>query len=339
MIGRAVLPTTSSIISVSSAKRPDRLRIHSEKGTHVTALNSSLARSDANEAMTAFALERVECAFADSAAVVATLEKGRVAAFPNLSFALTEAERDLIRIPWPDHFPKNMGYDSRRRAIHPRGRLPRAKRLAFARLMQRYSEFARMLVSQVAPSYAAHLKVGRTSFRPAEAAGRNKAPLKDDQRLHPDAFLSFPTMGHRILRVFANINLEGEPRVWRVGEPFETFAQRFVDQVAPMNHAKVLALAALRMTKGKRSLYDHYMLELHNLVKTDEAYQTSAPRTELRLPAQSCWMVFTDQALHAAMGGRYALEQTFLVPVEALSQPDTAPLRVLERMTGRKLVA
>jgi hypothetical protein len=49
-------------------------------------------------------------------------------------------------------------------------------------------------------------------------------------------------------------------------------------------------------------------------------------------------MCFTDQTMHAAMSGQFCLEQTFHLPVEALSYPERSPLRVLERMTGSALV-
>ena len=37
--------------------------------------------------------------------------------------------------------------------------------------------------------------------------------------------------------------------------------------------------------------------------------------------------------------GRNALEQTFYLPVDAQRHPEMAPLRVLERLTGRRLAA
>ena len=40
---------------------------------------------------------------------------------------------------------------------------------------------------------------------------------------------------------------------------------------------------------------------------------------------------------HAAMAGQYQLEQTFLVPVSAMLDERRAPLRVLERIKGRRL--
>jgi len=41
---------------------------------------------------------------------------------------------------------------------------------------------------------------------------------------------------------------------------------------------------------------------------------------------------------HAATQGQYQLEQTFMLPVEAMLEPERSPLRVLERIKGRALV-
>jgi hypothetical protein len=38
------------------------------------------------------------------------------------------------------------------------------------------------------------------------------------------------------------------------------------------------------------------------------------------------------------MAGQYQLEQTFLLPVEAMRAPEASPLRVLERLKGRPLI-
>ena len=55
------------------------------------------------------------------------------------------------------------------------------------------------------------------------------------------------------------------------------------------------------------------MLQLHDLMKDDTAYQAGAPQTAVRLSGRDrAWMAFTDQVSHAAMAGQYQLEQTFL---------------------------
>jgi hypothetical protein len=38
------------------------------------------------------------------------------------------------------------------------------------------------------------------------------------------------------------------------------------------------------------------------------------------------------------MAGQYQLEQTFLVPVAAMLDPGRSPLRILERIVGRRLL-
>jgi hypothetical protein len=79
------------------------------------------------------------------------------------------------------------------------------------------------------------------------------------------------------------------------------------------------------------------MLQLHDLGKLDEEYQRGSAHAALDLPAGSTWVVYTDQVLHAALAGQYLFEQTFHLPVDAMVHPENAPLRTLERLSGRSL--
>jgi hypothetical protein len=96
-------------------------------------------------------------------------------------------------------------------------------------------------------------------------------------------------------------------------------------------------MQGLGLTRGRRTPYDNLMLQLHDAAKEDDAYQASAPHADVSFPPGATWMVFTDGVVHAALGGRYAFEQTFYVPVEAMVDPGVSPIRTLERMTGRAL--
>jgi hypothetical protein len=96
-------------------------------------------------------------------------------------------------------------------------------------------------------------------------------------------------------------------------------------------------LRLFRITKTTRSAYDALMLQLHDRMKADEDFQAHAQQTSVDFPAGSTWMAFTDQVSHAAMAGQYQLEQTFLLPVAAMSEPQRSPLRILERLTCRRL--
>jgi hypothetical protein len=188
------------------------------------------------------------------------------------------------------------------------------------------------------PAYADGLKRARTSFRPVEISGRASSARHDDRRLHVDAFPSRPLRGMRILRVFSNIAPDGAQRDWRVGEPFPAFARKFRKHVRGPWPGQAWVMARLGLTKGVRSAYDHAMLRLHDAAKLDEAYQREAPQVPVAFAPGTSWMCYTDSVLHAAMAGRFALEQTFHLPVDAMVTPELSPLRVLESLAGRRLV-
>jgi hypothetical protein len=99
-----------------------------------------------------------------------------------------------------------------------------------------------------------------------------------------------------------------------------------------------LFLQALKITKSRRSLYDHYMLKMHDAMKADMQYQAVAEQQEVRFPPGSTWIVFSDQVSHAAMSGQHLFEQTFYLPPEALQHPDLSPLKILERLLDRPLI-
>jgi hypothetical protein len=161
---------------------------------------------------------------------------------------------------------------------------------------------------------------------------------KDDRRLHVDAFASQPTGGKRILRVFTNVNPHGEERLWRVGEAFEAHARRWADRLRRPWPGEAWLLRRLGVTRATRTPYDALMLGLHDAAKLDDAYQRDAPSRDLVLPAGASWIAYTDSTVHAAMRGRFMLEQTFYLPLEAMAAPETSPARILERLTGRRLV-
>jgi hypothetical protein len=166
---------------------------------------------------------------------------------------------------------------------------------------------------------------------------RKSSYRKDDSRLHTDAFPSSPTQGLRLLRVFTNINPEGKPRQWRVGEPFNAMAAKYLPDTKAMLPGQATLMQLLNITKKRRTPYDHLMLQLHDKVKWDVEYQKNAPQQHVDFPPGSSWIVFSDQVLHAAMAGQYMMEQTFYLPVDALYNPQTAPIRVLESMLNKSL--
>ena len=274
---------------------------------------------------------------ADQAIALAALEQGEVAVLPKLAFPLLEGEESLLDPSICDGRSKNISFDPATGRI---GGLntDELRALLVRRLMERFSAWSLATATTLLPAYAGALQLARTSLRPCEIENRAISPRKDDRRLHVDAFPANPVQGRRILRLFANVDPEGRPRVWNIGEPFEPFATRFLPRAGRALPGSAEVMQALKLTKGRRTPYDHAMLRLHDLAKEDGVYQETAIKRRVGFPSGSTWMVFTDATLHAALEGRNVLEQTFLLPVSAMADPAMSPLKTLERLTGRELV-
>ncbi len=272
------------------------------------------------------------------AQAISALETGHVLLFPALAFSLNANEMAFLSPQIADKRSKNIGYHSTQNKLWGVQQLTDEKHAELKKMMRRFASASFDLVKHLFPHYAPKLQIARTSFRPVQVSHRKTSYRKDDKRLHVDAFPSSPNQGKRILRVFCNINPHQEDRVWRVGEPFEHVAERFLPGIKKPFPGSAALLRILKMTKSRRAPYDHYMLELHNRMKADERYQREAPQEILRFPPGSTWIAQTDQVSHAAMSGQYLLEQTFSLPVCAMQNEALAPLRVLERLLGRRLV-
>jgi hypothetical protein len=268
---------------------------------------------------------------------IEALEAGHVVFLPRYGFPVTDSDKPLFSPAVLNKESKNVSYSPATRKLG--GITTSEETTALLQdMMQRFADFARELVIRVLPDYQKGLTQARASFRPVEIEGRVSSWRKDDTRLHVDAFPSSPTQGKRILRLFCNINPDGRSRIWRIGEPFEQTAKRFISSIKPPVPFSAALLQLFGITKSRQTPYDYYMLRLHDAMKADERYQAEVEKIELDFPPGSTWLVFADQVPHAAIRGQYQLEQTFLVDVGQLRDKDHSPLRALERLVGRKLI-
>lgn len=267
---------------------------------------------------------------------IAALEAGKVLYFPRLGFELLPEERGLLT-------PAVLSPDVRNISLNADGKLKGAAgddavQRAAAAMVSRFREQAQQLIHGLLPHYTPALRLAPTSYRPAQVETRVQSWRADDKRLHVDSFPSRPNYGERILRVFANANPDGLPRVWRVGEPFEAVAARFLPRTKPYVRWQAKLMRALRVTKSLRSEYDHLMLQLHDGMKSDLEYQKTSPQQTVSFPAGSVWVCFSDQTSHAVMSGQYMLEQTLHLAPAKQYNPNSSPLAILSRLTGRNLV-
>jgi 3-deoxy-D-manno-oct-2-ulosonic acid (Kdo) hydroxylase len=214
------------------------------------------------------------------------------------------------------------------------------------RIISEYSRGALVTLEQVFPNYARYWRVDYASFRPVEEQGRDLPIRHRNDLMHVDAFPTRPTHGGRILRMFTNIHPTRD-RVWGTADSFEVIAERHAVHAGLKNVTSwPAAMRRTLMRMGSRvglkipdrSAYDEFMLRFHHYLKADEDFQKCGQRHTAAFPPGSSWITFTDQVAHKALSGQYALEQTCIVPFGAMLQPEYAPVRVLERLAGTRLM-
>lgn len=269
---------------------------------------------------------------------IQSLESGKILYFPHLPFHLHQDELAYLKPEIVDPKSKNISYDLNKDQLG--GTICKGNQaLGLKEMLKRYAIYSSQFLESLIPHYKLTLAKGKTSFRPVEIAGRRSSVRKDDTLLHVDSFPSNPTTdGKRILRVFTNVNPDGQPRIWRVGEPFNQVVDKMINKISPPFPGSAALLHALKITKNRRSLYDHYMLNIHHKMKEDVDYQKTVDQEEITFPPGSTWVVFTDQVSHAAISGKDVFEQTFYIPVKGIKDQSTNPLVILENTLRKKLV-
>jgi hypothetical protein len=268
--------------------------------------------------------------------LVAALENGSVVVFSDLPFPLRDFERRFVERPFADGKAKNVNIRGEAAELRGAAGTPEEQE-ALRQVLLRYRAFAQGLIDRYLPAYTGKITLAGTSYRPFDVDRRKLSWRRDDTRLHVDAFPSNPIGEKRILRVFRNINPNGQPRHWRVGEDFGSMADKFLGRLPGYSPLSAKLLAALRITKACRSEYDHLMLHLHDALKQDMAYQESAPQADVHFAPGQTWVTFSDLVMHGAMGGQYMLEQTAYLPVTSQADAAKSPQRILAAKLGRPL--
>ena len=282
----------------------------------------------------------------------ADLEAGQVLYFPLTPVPIPAADlKTLLSGEQTDsRLHKNIAYKPNRdelTGLDEKTSPPEAVR-ALHEIMRRYSASVEEFLMRFLAPYQRRWTLDYGSYRPIEEQGRDLSVRRRNDLLHTDAFPTRPTKGWRILRFFHNIH-PMRTRDWVTGEPFARVVGHFAPGKLPvprpdgaLTHAGKAIAQAVGLGKlvpqWKRTPYDEFMMQLHNTMKEDSAFQSSCLREEVRFAPGSSWMVYTETVPHAVLAGQYALEQTFLVDPAAMVTPESAPVAVLEKMAGARLV-
>lgn len=278
------------------------------------------------------------------------LERGGVVFLPTSGFELLAREQELIadlRNFLVEETEIGNGrptivFEPRRRKVARfnfafagrklvRAQIKTAVRPDIERMMERFSTWAGELIAGLLPRYASALDWDRVTYRPNQ---RNAV-----QPLHIDSAYGYPTQGRGMLRVFCNIDPLRRPRVWQIGEPFESFVRQFLPAAHPRPAGWTTSLLArCGVVGGAKTAYDFLLADLRRLGKRSDEYQRTAPRRIVEFPPGACWIAITDLVLHGALSGQHSLDQTFFLPASAMNDPSRSSLHILERLSGRPLI-
>ncbi len=277
------------------------------------------------------------------------LEDGRVLYFEGIPFAFSEQDREFLlsQRQSGSRLHKNVSYRPKQDVL--RGSAGDGDDVARLHdVMRRYSQEVTAFFRHLLKPYADQSQLDYASFRPEQEQGRDLSVHKRNDLLHFDAFPTRPMQGRRILRCFTNIN-PTEARVWNTTDGFSALAGKYAADAglaaiaaegSPRAHPFVRSIKkALGLKAVDHSAYDRFMLRFHDYLKENTAFQQDCRKIQIEFPPGSTWLCYTDSVPHAVLSGQYALEQTFIIPLEALVTPQKAPIRVLEKMAGMPMAA
>ena len=281
------------------------------------------------------------------------LEQGNILFFPETPFSFPDEWRRFLlqQRKGESRYHKNIAYRPAEGRLTGFASENEDEQQRLHEILRGYSALVVQYLAKLLPDYKERWRLDYASFRPFEEQGRDLRVRARNDLLHTDAFPTRPTNGDRILRFFTNLNPE-KPRVWVTSQTFEPLAERYAARAGlPGADARSGGALGWLAQKGRhvakalhlpmtlRSPYDDFMLRFHHYLKENAEFQQSCPKTRHEFPPGSSWMVFTDMVSHAVLSGQFALEQTFLVPRDAMVTPEKAPFRVLERLCGHTVVS
>jgi hypothetical protein len=234
---------------------------------------------------------------------------------------------------------KNISYNPANHTVSSFARHSQKQADRLQGLMRDFSRRTCVWLARMLPRYAQAWRPDRASLRPEEEATRKLRLSARNDLLHFDAFPSRPTRGHRILRLYVNIN-PTDDRVWMTSDVFAKVLEKYGTTVGLPTQRDITWIRRLRQgifslfqpNASERTEYDDFMLRLHYFLKTNDEFQERAARKLWHFKPGTAWLLFSDTVSHAELRGQYALEHSFFVARQTLALPDEAPSALLDRL-------
>jgi hypothetical protein len=271
------------------------------------------------------------------------LEQGELILYPKAPFRIPQGDDLRFLLTRSAQGAKSISYfqEEGRMTGHRPGLAGEDARLQG--LLRGFTRSVTDWLAEALPRYHAAMRYGPLRFRTEEEEGRTDVdPRYSGSVLHVDMSSDAPAHGESFLRVFVNINPD-KPRRWITSDNLGQLLDRWGDQVRLPGEGKPSLPVGRRYDPDDEpaadSPYHQLMSRLHFHGKTDEYLQKLAPVRHWEFPPGSAWLVFSDIVSHAVEGGRFAIDQTFLIPAQGFRDERRSTKSVIERFWEGKPAA
>ena len=136
------------------------------------------------------------------------LEAGNIVYFPRTPFSFPDEDLKFLLASKQTgaSYHKNIAYRPAEDRVTGLDKSAGADGERLRAIVRGYSQRAEKFMAELLPPYAGEWKLDFASYRPLEERGRPARLRARNDLPHVDAFPTRPTNGHRILRLFTNIN-------------------------------------------------------------------------------------------------------------------------------------
>jgi hypothetical protein len=213
-----------------------------------------------------------------------------------------------------------------------------------SQIMKKYSQAITASLSKILMPYKLANKALLTEFFPS-------ITKENKQAFNYDFLPNHNINGSRILRFYTNISMDKFYK-FKMPANFKGIVDKFGGKkslVFPSLKGNSLKeKIGIKMKKlarsagfsiGSTSPYDNFMMKLHKFIKKPkQEIKEMLGDNHLSFAPLTSWAVFSDGYFLDNSCKENILEQVFIIPKQALLNPEKAPLGLLERVTEKIMV-
>ena len=260
--------------------------------------------------------------------VVAHLDRGGPVQIDTCSFPVLPLSLRKVVSDWPQKSfgTKHPSWLSDSNILKPSHLEKQQGASDFSQFLKEFQSAAEVVVKNIIGFNQSDYQGDRVSWRPYELSTVSRRWNARDDLFHIDSFSSRPTQGRRILRMFFNAS-DRDEIIW----------SNSIGLLEYLRTNPCLEIIKNKITARSES-FDQWLGQIHDLLKKDEAFQETAPRSIHRFKPGSAWLVLTDASLHSYLRGDWLMDISWFVSNPELVQSQRSPVSLFKEINPGSLI-